>query len=96
MPHLILVKYALPDIIPALPAHQWHLSEIGRIQCALLADQLAIYGPAVLVSSSEPKALETASLVAQRMRTSVQVVDGLQEHDRSTAPGLVLRSLTAP
>jgi broad specificity phosphatase PhoE len=88
MPHLILVKHALPEIIPALPAKQWHLSEVGRIQCALLADQLAIYGPAVLVSSSEPKALETAHLVAQRMRTSVQVVDGLQEHDRSNTPWL--------
>jgi broad specificity phosphatase PhoE len=88
MPHLILVKHALSEIIPALPANQWHLSEVGRSQCALLADQLATYAPAVLVSSSEPKALETAHLVAQRMRTSVQVVDGLQEHDRSNTPWL--------
>jgi broad specificity phosphatase PhoE len=88
MPHLILVKHALPEIIPVLPANQWHLSEVGRSQCALLADQLATYAPAVLVSSSEPKALETAHLVAQRMHTSVQVVDGLQEHDRSNTPWL--------
>ena len=88
MPHLILVKHALPAIIPTLPANQWHLSEIGRAQCALLADQLATYVPDALVSSSEPKALETAHLVAQKMHMSVQVVDGLQEHDRSNTPWL--------
>ena len=88
MPHLILVKHALPEIIPALPANQWHLSEIGRAQCTVLADQLATYAPAALVPSSEPKALETAHLVAQRMHTSVQVVDGIQEHDRSNTPWL--------
>jgi len=31
--------------------------------------------PSALVSSSEPKALETAHLVAERMHTSVQIVD---------------------
>jgi hypothetical protein len=38
VPHIILVKHALPEIIPTLPANQWHLSEFGRTQCALLAD----------------------------------------------------------
>ena len=42
----------------------------------------------LLVSSSEPKAFETAHLVAQRMHTSVQVVDGIQEHDRSNTSWL--------
>ena len=42
----------------------------------------------MLVSSSEPQALETASLVAKRMYTSVQIVDGLHEHDRSNTPWL--------
>src|SRR2546426_11570190 len=88
MPHLILVKHALPEIIPTLPANQWHLSEVGRTQCVLLADQLATYVPDALVSSSEPKALETAHLVAQKMHMSVQVADGLQEHDRSNTPWL--------
>ena len=88
MPYLILVKHALPEIIPTLPANQWHLSEVGRTQCALLADQLATYAPAALVSSLEPKALETAHLVAQRMHTSVQIVDGLHEHERSNTPWL--------
>jgi broad specificity phosphatase PhoE len=85
---LILVKHALPEIIPTVPAKQWHLSEVGRTQCALLADHLALYAPAALVSSEEPKAFETAHLVAQSMHTSVQVVEDLHEHDRSTTPWL--------
>ena len=87
MPQLILVKHALPEIIPTLPANQWHLSEVGRAQCTVLADQLATYAPAALVSSSEPKALETAHLVAQRMH-ECSGSGGMQEHDRSNTPWL--------
>src|SRR5215813_12145936 len=81
VPYLILVKHALPEIIPPLPARQWHLSEVGRTQCVLLTDHLATYAPSALISSSEPKVLETAQLVAQRLHTNVQIVDGLHEHD---------------
>jgi broad specificity phosphatase PhoE len=88
VPHLVLVKHALPEIMPTLPARQWHLSEVGRTQCALLAEQLAPYAPAVLVSSVEPKALETAQLVARSLHASVQIADGLHEHDRSGTPWL--------
>ena len=88
MPYLVLVKHALPEMIPTLPANQWHLSDAGRVLCAPLAHQLAPYAPDVLVSSWEPKALETAHLVAQKMHTSVQVVEGFQEHDRSNTPWL--------
>ena len=88
MPHLILVKHARPDIMPTVPARQWPLSEAGRAQCALLADQLAPYAPAALVSSAEPKALETAHLVARSMHASVHIVEGLHEHDRSSTPWL--------
>ncbi len=88
MPHLILVKHSLPAIVPELPAHRWHLSEEGRRRCAVLADHLAVYQPAVIVSSHEPKAVETAHAVAQRLRLSVQSVAGLQEHDRNNVPWL--------
>jgi len=81
---LILVKHALPAIIPTVPARQWHLSEVGHTQGALLADYLALYAPAALVSSEEPKAFETAQLVAHSMHAGVQVVEDLHEHDRST------------
>jgi broad specificity phosphatase PhoE len=41
-----------------------------------------------MVSSQEPKAFETAHLVARSMHAGVQVVEGLHEHDRSATPWL--------
>ena len=30
VPHILLVKHVLPEIIPTLPANQWYLSEFSR------------------------------------------------------------------
>jgi broad specificity phosphatase PhoE len=70
-------------VTPAVPAREWHLSEIGRARCQLLADQLAALQPDLVVSSVAPKAIETAQIVAQRLGQTVQVVQGLHEHARS-------------
>src|SRR4030095_2866675 len=53
---LLLVKHAVPDIIPTLPSHAWHLSTDGQQRCLPLARLLAPYCPATIVSSQEPKA----------------------------------------
>ncbi len=47
MPRLILVKHSLPEIVPALPANEWRLSEGGRPRCRVLAERLAAYSPFV-------------------------------------------------
>jgi broad specificity phosphatase PhoE len=82
LPNLILVRHSAPEIIPGLPAHQWHLSETGRARCKLLADEMRHYSPEVLVSSVEPKAQETAQLVAAQLGLTFQTVEGLHEHKR--------------
>ena len=81
--NLVLVKHSLPDIIPTVPAHQWHLSEIGRLRCKTLAEQVARHSPHCIVSSSEPKAIETAQIMASHLNRTCQVIAGLHEHDRS-------------
>jgi len=80
---LLLVKHSLPEIIPGVPANQWHLSDEGRRRCLPLAEQIAAYAPLTLLSSTEPKALETAQIVADRLGAAVQTAAGLHEHDRS-------------
>jgi broad specificity phosphatase PhoE len=80
---LILVKHSLPEIVPVVPAHQWHLSEKGRLQCIALAKRLTCHLPGCIVSSKEPKAVETAQLVADHVGQTVQIIEGLHEHDRS-------------
>jgi broad specificity phosphatase PhoE len=83
--NLILVKHSLPDIIPTVPAHQWHLSEVGRLRCQALAEKIVGYSPKVIVSSNEPKAVETAQIVANHLSqaSTCQIIAGLHEHDRS-------------
>jgi broad specificity phosphatase PhoE len=83
---LMLVKHAPPEVVPEVPSEQWTLSEKGRALCAPLADQLAAHAPAVIVSSEEPKAAETARLVAERLGVPWHTAPGLHEHDRSNVP----------
>ncbi|HYN87299.1 MAG TPA: histidine phosphatase family protein [Ardenticatenaceae bacterium] len=82
MPSLILIKHSLPEIVPGVPASQWRLSEEGHRRCHALARQLAAYQPQVLVSSVEPKAVETAQIVGADLGLSVETAEGLHEHER--------------
>lgn len=83
MPVLVLVKHSLPEIVPAVSSRDWHLSEEGRLRCQLLAKKLGRYNIDVIISSDEPKALETARISARRLNVPIEVAEGLQEHDRS-------------
>jgi 2,3-bisphosphoglycerate-dependent phosphoglycerate mutase len=86
--HLILVKHSLPQIIPAVSPNQWGLSPEGQRRCTPLAQRLAVYQPAAIVTSGEPKAAETAALLAGQMEIPFEVKDGLHEHDRGQSPFL--------
>ncbi len=85
MRHLILVRHSLPEIDPALPSHLWPLSPEGRRRCRPLADALAVYRPAIIACSFEPKARETAALVGAHLGIGYEAVEGLHEHERRTA-----------
>jgi broad specificity phosphatase PhoE len=85
---LVLVKHSLPAIDPAVPPAHWLLGEEGRARCGPLAERLRAYEPAALISSTEPKAAETASLVAQELGLAVELDERLREQDRTGAPWL--------
>jgi broad specificity phosphatase PhoE len=80
---LILVRHSLPEIKKDRPAREWKLSEEGRARAARLAGRLICYQPELLVTSPEPKALETAEIIAGRLHLTVQVIEDLHEHERS-------------
>jgi broad specificity phosphatase PhoE len=82
MHHLILVKHSQPQIVTAVPAAQWRLSDEGRRRNAALAERLAAYQPAAIVASREPKAMETGYTVASILDAPFVTVEGLHEHDR--------------
>jgi broad specificity phosphatase PhoE len=79
---LILVRHGRPAIDPDQPPITWPLCPDGREAVARLAEQLAAYAPAAIVSSPEPKARETAEIIAKRLGLKVVEDDGLHEHKR--------------
>lgn len=87
-PKLILVKHSLPVIDPEKPAHKWKLSPEGEKRCIPLAQQVAVYQPQLIFSSHEPKAIQTAGILAERLGLSSHLVDDLHEHERPE-PGLL-------
>jgi broad specificity phosphatase PhoE len=84
--YLVLVHHSIPEVVPGVPARAWPLSSAGRARAARLAERLAVYHPAFVASSGEPKAVATADIVAHRLTVPVEVVAGLHEHARSRAP----------
>lgn len=72
--HLILVRHSLPEMDFTVSAHQWHLSDEGRRRCEPLADALTDYHPVAIASSGEPKAVETAQIIAERFGLRVEIV----------------------
>jgi broad specificity phosphatase PhoE len=79
---LLLVRHSAPETDPSVPAEEWRLSEEGRLRCGPLAERLAEYAPRTLLASTEPKARETAELVAPVLGLPVQLSDGLRETAR--------------
>ena len=84
--HFILVKHSLPEILEDVPAYEWHLSEEGRERAQELAGKLMRYQPEIIVSSVEPKARESAAILAENLGLEFREVENLHEHDRSGEP----------
>ena len=86
MPNLILVRHSLPEIVPGKQASEWRLSEKGRQRCLPLAEDLTPYQAKIVFSSEEPKARETAELIAAKLELPRQTAIGLHEHLRKYVP----------
>lgn len=84
---LILVKHSLPIVVPGVPPARWVLADEGRARCAALADHLRPYHPARIVASDEPKAAETARLLAGHLGDPAPppLDPDLREHERRPA-----------
>ena len=92
---LILVKHAMPEIDPRLPASRWPLSPAGREASVVLAKRLARYRPARVVTSIEPKAAETGAIVAGALGLPVSSAPGLHEHDQGDVPFMGIEAWNA-
>jgi broad specificity phosphatase PhoE len=86
MRKLILIKHASPLVVPGTPPQNWKLSDKGRESCGPLANAVRAHAPTIIVASDEPKAKETAELVANALGVPVETAPGLHEHDRTNVP----------
>ena len=91
MRKLILIKHAKPAVVEDVPSEEWGLSEEGRRLCEPLAAALKQFDIRKIVCSEEPKAAETASLVANQLGVQSHIAPGLHEHDRSNVPMMASR-----
>ncbi|MDE3258465.1 MAG: histidine phosphatase family protein [Gemmatimonadota bacterium] len=82
MQTLILVKHSLPEIDPSVPAKEWRLSCEGRRRAQKMGERLDRYNLDRVVSSIEPKAIETAEIATGVLKIPMEVVEGLHEHER--------------
>jgi broad specificity phosphatase PhoE len=86
MRKLILIKHSKPVVNPDLPSDRWELGEEGQGRASRLAEVLRPYALTEIVSSGEPKAKQTADVLAETLGISCRTKDGLREHDRRNVP----------
>jgi broad specificity phosphatase PhoE len=86
--YLILVKHSVPEIDRDRPANTWALSDEGQFRAHRLVEELKSFETEVIVSSAEPKAKETAEIIAADLKLDMQIFPSLHEHDRSNVPYL--------
>jgi broad specificity phosphatase PhoE len=82
---LVLVKHSLPEIREGVPASLWHLSAEGVQRAHLLAPKIAGFRLQCIFSSQEPKAAETAQILADDLKLPCQTLPNLHEHIRPTS-----------
>ena len=82
MNQLVLIRHSISNPDANTPSRMWRLSHGGRQKCVQLAERLKPFSLGRIISSIEPKAIETAYLTAQQLGIPTHVADGLQEHER--------------
>ena len=85
---LTLVRHSLPEIKKDLPAREWLLSEEGKARARRLANVLKSHGLDLIATSNEPKAVETAQILAGQYCLKPLLIAGLHEHERRLTPYL--------
>jgi broad specificity phosphatase PhoE len=83
---LVLVKHAQPELQAAVAPRHWQLGATGRAGAKRLAMALEEFRPLRLEHSPEPKAAQTAELVAMELGLERHERFGLEELERAPQP----------
>jgi broad specificity phosphatase PhoE len=77
------------NIDPSIPVPCWGLSEVGKARTVALTAKGLLSGTTRVISSGERKAIETAEIIAAKLRIDVEVREATHENDRSATGFLV-------
>jgi broad specificity phosphatase PhoE len=77
------------NIDPAVPVPSWGLSEIGRARAEAVTATGRLAATTQIISSGERKAIETAEIIAAKLRLGIEVREAMHENDRSATGFLV-------
>ncbi len=79
---VVLVRHSIPEVDTELPASEWSLSSEGIGRCEASASELERFLPAVMFSSPETKAVETARYIGSHLGIGFSIRENLREHRR--------------
>ena len=83
VPPITYVRHAMPAVTEGIHSTDWHLDDATRASAEIWAGRLEVGdGIGALVSSTEPKALETAAAIASRWGSDVVEEPRLREAER--------------
>ncbi len=91
MAKIVLVKHAAPVKDVNKPSRAWKLSDEGRENAKRLAERLREFQLAAVVTSDEPKAIETGAIIAEALGIDASSGENLHEHDRDNVPVMPTR-----
>ncbi len=83
---LVLVRHSESAPRADRPPSTWSLTERGRALARATAPRIGAHGPVLCASSPEPKAAETAGVIADALGIEIRIVADLREHARDAAP----------
>lgn len=81
-PGLVLVRHAMPEVVPGASSRLWRLSDFSREGCSLLANALPAKLGSSVISSGQPKVDEAAAVIALRRELLVETEARVAEVDQ--------------
>lgn len=79
---MLLIRHSEVTIDPLTPSTEWRLSENGRHLTTQLAQMHRHHKPDLILTSQEPKAVETGRVLAEVWQRPFQSFPNLHEHER--------------
>jgi len=84
--HVMLVRHAMPIVFPDRPPGSWRLGAEGMAQASDLARTVALQSPDLIVTSTEPKAIETGGTIAAGLHLACSSFEGFHEQGADSVP----------